>query len=113
MGGDPTKCNQSLHCQYHQDRGHTTVDCRTLWSHLEQLFRDGKLKQFLYQPNGQGGQVGSGAQRGTSSRPPLGTINVILATPGRTGAHPSRVMSVAWPSADDSNPEPKRGRIEV
>ena len=48
MGGDPTKHNQSLHCQYHQDRGHITEECRTLWSHLEQLVRSGKLKQFLY-----------------------------------------------------------------
>ena len=35
MGGDPTKHNQSLHYQYHQERGHSTEDCRTLWSHLE------------------------------------------------------------------------------
>ena len=48
MGGDPMKCNQSLHCQYHQDQGHTTEDCRTLWNHLEQLVREGRLKQFLY-----------------------------------------------------------------
>ena len=30
MSGDPLRCNQSLHCQYHQERGHTTEDCRTL-----------------------------------------------------------------------------------
>ena len=30
MGGDPTKSNQSLHCQYHQERGRTTKDCKTL-----------------------------------------------------------------------------------
>ena len=48
MGGDPMKRNQSLHCQYHQDRGHTTKDCRTLRSHLEQLVREGRLKQFLH-----------------------------------------------------------------
>ena len=59
MGGDPMKRNQRFHCQYHQERGHTTEDCRTLWSHLEQLVRSGKLKQFLYQPNGQKGQAGS------------------------------------------------------
>ena len=55
MGGDPMKHNQNLHCQYHQDRGHTTEDCRTLRSHLEQLVREGRLKQFLHQPNGLGG----------------------------------------------------------
>ncbi|XP_030945752.1 uncharacterized protein LOC115970231 [Quercus lobata] len=57
MGGDPMKCNQSLHCQYHQERGYTIEDCRTLWSHLKQLVQAGKLKQFLYQPNGQGSQA--------------------------------------------------------
>ena len=35
IGGDPSRSNQSLHCQYHQKRGHTTEDCRTLWNHLE------------------------------------------------------------------------------
>ena len=44
MVGDLTKCNQSLHFQYHQDRGHTTKECRTLWNHLEQLVKVGKLK---------------------------------------------------------------------
>ena len=43
MGGDPMRRNQSLHCQYHQERGHTIEDCRTLWNHLEQLVRDGRL----------------------------------------------------------------------
>jgi len=33
MGGDPMKHNQNLHCKYHKDRGHTTEDCRTLWTH--------------------------------------------------------------------------------
>ena len=29
MGGNLLRCNQSLHCQYHQERGHTTEDCKT------------------------------------------------------------------------------------
>ena len=37
MEGDPMKRNQSLHCQYHQDRGHITEDYRTLHDYLEQL----------------------------------------------------------------------------
>ena len=45
--------------------------------------------------------------------PPLGTINVIFATPGRTGSLLFRVMSVAQPPAEDSNPKPKRARIEI
>ena len=99
MGGDPTKRNQSLHCQYHQDRGHTTEECRTLWNHLEQLIKIGKLKQFLYQPSGQESQTRSGTQKDASSRPPLGTISVILVASGRTGSHPSKEMSIDWPFA--------------
>ena len=30
MGGNPLRGNQSLHCRYHQEQGHTTEDCRTL-----------------------------------------------------------------------------------
>ncbi|XP_050290028.1 uncharacterized protein LOC126728207 [Quercus robur] len=30
IGGNPIRHNQSLHCQYHQERGHTIEDCRTL-----------------------------------------------------------------------------------
>ena len=52
MAGDPMKHNQSLYRQYHQDHGHTTEDCRNLWDHLDQLVREGKLKQLLYHSTG-------------------------------------------------------------
>ena len=92
---------------------HTTEDYRTLWSHLEQLVKSRKLRQFLHQPNRQGGQARSGAQRDASTRPPLGTINVILAAPGRTSSQPSKVISIALPSAEGSSPDLKRSRMEV
>ncbi|XP_075644357.1 uncharacterized protein LOC142615476 [Castanea sativa] len=98
---------------YHQDRGHTTKDCRTLCDYLKQLVKVRKLKQFLYQSTGQGSQVGSAHQRDASSRPPLGIINVIFAAPGRTGSYPSRVMSIARPYAEDLVLDSKRGRMEV
>ena len=44
MGGDPLRCNQSLHYQYHQEWGYTTKDCRTPWNHLEQLVREERLQ---------------------------------------------------------------------
>ena len=28
MAGDPIKRNQNVYCQYHQDHGHTTEDCK-------------------------------------------------------------------------------------
>nr|XP_023888732.1 uncharacterized protein LOC112000797 [Quercus suber] len=113
MGGNPMKRNQSLHCQYHQERGQTTEDYRTLWSHLEQLVKMGKLKQFLYWPNGQGSQAGLGTQRNASSRPPLGTIRVILAALGRTGSFLSRVMSIDRLFAKDSTSDLKRSKMDV
>ena len=52
-------------------------------------------------------------RRDVSSRSPLGTINVIFTTPGRTNSHPSRVMSVAQSPAEDSSHEPKKARMEI
>ena len=40
-------------------------------------------------------------------------INVIFATPGRTGSCPYRMISVAWLSTEDNNSEPKRARIDI
>ena len=52
-------------------------------------------------------------QRDASSRALLGIINVILIAPRRTSSHPSRVMFVARPLAEDSNHEPKRAKMEI
>ena len=70
------------------------------------------MKQLLHHSSGLGGQTNSRSERENPSRPPLGTINVIFATPGRTGLCPFRVMSVARLSSEDSSHEPKRVRIE-
>ena len=43
----------------------------------------------------------------------LGIINVIFATPGRTGSCPSRVMSVARLSSGDINQDLKRAKMEI
>ena len=53
------------------------------------------------------------SRKNAPSRPPLGTINVIFTTLGRTGSYPSRVMSVAWLSAVEDSSEPKRARILI
>ena len=111
--GNPKKRNHNLYCQYHQDHGHTTEDCRSLWDHLDQLVREGKLKQLLHHSSGQGSQAGSESRRDIPLRPPLGIINVIFAAPGKTGSCLSRVMSVAHLSSGDINQDPKKARVEL
>ena len=113
MMGNPKKCNRNLYCQYHQDHGHTTEDCRSLWDHLDQLVREDKLKQLLHHSSGQGSQAGFESRRDIFSKPPLGTINVIFVALERTGSCPSRVMSVARLSSGDINQDPKRARVEM
>ena len=109
---NPEKRNRNLYCQYHRDHGHTTEDCRSLWDRLDQLVREGKLKQLLHHSSSLGGQTDTRPERENPSRPPLGTINVIFAAPGRTGSCPSRVMSVARLSSEDGSHEPKRTRLD-
>ena len=79
---------------------------------MNQLVREGKLKQLLHHFSDLGGQANSGSQSDISSRPPLGIINVIFAAPGRIGSYPSKVMSVARLSSGDTNQKPKRVRME-
>ena len=112
MVGNPEKRNRNLYCQYHRDHGRTTKDCRSLWDHLDQLVREGKLKQLLHHSSGLDGQTNSRSEKETPSRPSLGTINVIYIAPGKTGSCPSRVMSVARLSSEDTSHEPKRVRVE-
>ena len=47
------------------------------------------------------------------TRPPLGTISVILATLGRTSSQPFRVMFIAQLFTGDSPLDSKRSRVEV
>ncbi|XP_075663103.1 uncharacterized protein LOC142632613 [Castanea sativa] len=113
MNGDPARRNQNLHCQYHQERGHTIENCKNLWYHLEQLVKEGKLQQFTYRPNGHAGHAGSGTQGKNSSRPPLGTINVIFTTSGKTDLRPYQVMTVVRPLSENSNLGLKRAKVAL
>ena len=90
MAGESTKRNQNLYCQYHEDHGHTTKNCRNLWNYLDQLVREGKLKHLLHHSSGHQNQTYQEPRRDATLRPPVGMINTILAVPGRTGAYPSR-----------------------
>ncbi|XP_030943825.1 uncharacterized protein LOC115968545 [Quercus lobata] len=109
MAGDPAKCNKNLYCEYHQEPSHSTDDCRNLKNHLDRLVREGKLRHLLDHPVGWQEQSNVETRQSTL-RPPLGTINVILAIPGRTGSQPFRVMSVGWLLAEADGRESKRAR---
>ncbi|XP_030970150.1 uncharacterized protein LOC115990455 [Quercus lobata] len=109
MAGDPAKCNQNLYCEYLQESGHTTNDCRNLRNHLDRLVREGKLRHLLHHPIGRQEQTSIEARQSTL-RPPIGTINVILATLERTGSHSSRVMSVARLLVEADDRESKRAK---
>ncbi|XP_065635630.1 uncharacterized protein LOC136070126 [Quercus suber] len=110
MVGNLERRNHNLYCQYHQDHGHTTEDCRSLWDHLDQLVREGKLRHLLHHSSGRGGQMNFEPQRDDFSKPLLGTINVIFAVLGRTGSWPSKVMSVARLPTGDFGRDPRRAR---
>ncbi|XP_050278154.1 uncharacterized protein LOC126719666 [Quercus robur] len=89
----------------------TTENCRNLWNYLDQLVREGKLKHLLHHSSSHQGQAHQEAERDAALRPPAGMINVIVAAPGRTGTRPSRVLSVAQLPAEESQPGPKRARM--
>ena len=109
MIGDPAKRNQSLYCEYHQEPGHTIDDCRNLKNHLDRLVQEGKLRHLLHHPVGRQEQTGVKTRQSTL-RPSIGTINVILVAPGRTGSHPFRVMSVARLLVEADDHESKRAK---
>ena len=60
-----------------------------------------------------GGATGSEFRGDASSRAPLGTINIIFATPGRTGSCPSRVMSLSRYPDEGSNSMLKRVKMGI
>ncbi|XP_030936095.1 uncharacterized protein LOC115961219 [Quercus lobata] len=109
MAGDPSKRNQNLYCAYHQEPGHLTDDCRNLKNHLDRLVREGKLRHLLHHPVGWQEQSNAETRQSTL-RPPIGTINVILAAPERTGSNPLRVMSVGRLPSKADDREFKRAR---
>nr|XP_023913978.1 uncharacterized protein LOC112025539 [Quercus suber] len=113
MVGNPERCNRNLYYHYHQDRGHTTEDCRSLWDHLDQLIREGKLKQLLHHTSGLGSQMNLEPRRDDTSRPLLGIINVIFAAPRRTRSWPFRIMLAARLATGDFNHELKRAKVSV
>ena len=75
MKGDPNKCNRNKYCHFHRDHGHDTDECFDLKQQIENLIRQGKLRNFLgrdYKDEKLKAKVEE------SSRPPLGEIRMIV-----------------------------------
>ena len=47
MKGNPNKCNRNKYCRFHRDHGHNTDECFDLKQQIENLIRQGKLRNFL------------------------------------------------------------------
>ena len=67
----------------------------------------------MHYSSGQGNQTSSNSRKNATYGPPLGTINVIFAAPGRIGSCPSIVMSVARLSSDEGVSGPKRAKVLI
>ena len=75
MKGGPNKRNQNKYCRFHRDHGHDTNECFDLKQQIENLIRQGKLRNFLrrdYKDEKLKTKVEE------SSRPPLGEIRMIV-----------------------------------
>ena len=71
------------------------------------------MKELLHHSSGQTKRIDPDTWGDAPSRPSLGTINVIFATPGRIGSSSSRVMFVARLSAEDSSMGLKRAKVDI
>ncbi|XP_023899215.1 uncharacterized protein LOC112011053 [Quercus suber] len=75
MKGDANKCNRNKYCRFHRDYGHDMDECFDLKQQIENLIRQGKLRNFF-------GRDHKGetlkARLEEPSRPLLGEIRVII-----------------------------------
>ncbi|XP_030934844.1 uncharacterized protein LOC115960206 [Quercus lobata] len=76
MKGNPNKRNRNKYFRFHKDHGHGTNECFDLKQQIENLIRQGKLRNFLRRDNKD--EKLKGKVEKSSSRPPLGEIRVII-----------------------------------
>ena len=75
MKGDLNKRNRNKYFYFHRDHGHNTDECYDLKQQIENLIRQGKLRNFLGQEQKDEKLKGKVEE---SSRSPLGEIRVIM-----------------------------------
>ena len=80
MVSDPTLLNPNLWCSYHWENGHLTRNCRILKQHLEDLVKEGHLKEYIENKHAKRGPEGSdrkGEKNLGEDRGPIGVIDVV------------------------------------
>ena len=75
MKGDPNNCNRNKYCRFHRDHRHDTDECFDLKQQIENLIKQGKLRNFLGRDHKDEKLKGKVEEL---SRPPLGEIRVII-----------------------------------
>ena len=75
MKGDPNKGNRNKYCRFHRGYGHDMDDCFDLKQQIENLIKQGKLRNFLGRDHKDEKLKGKLEE---SSQPPLGEIRVII-----------------------------------
>ena len=75
MKGDPNKRNRNKYCRFHRDHGYDTDECFDLKQQIENLIRQGKLRNFLGRDHKDKKLKGKIEE---SSRPLLEEIRVII-----------------------------------
>ncbi|XP_027102845.2 uncharacterized protein [Coffea arabica] len=68
MSGSRDKRNSNLYCLYHRDIGHETEDCNDLKREIENLIRQGHLKQFIRRSGGHSRDENQRDKRGDQRR---------------------------------------------
>ena len=75
MKGDPNKHNCNKYCRFHRDHGYDTDECFDLKQQIENLIRQGKLRNFLGRDHK---DEKLKAKVKESSQPSLGELRMIL-----------------------------------
>uniref|UniRef100_A0A2N9HBP5 Integrase catalytic domain-containing protein n=1 Tax=Fagus sylvatica TaxID=28930 RepID=A0A2N9HBP5_FAGSY len=76
MPGDPATREGKPYCSYHRERGHLTEQCRAYKYHLEQLVKNGHLRQYIDETKSSQQNIEAPKLRIKDSAP-IGIIDVI------------------------------------
>ena len=76
MPGDPATREGKPYCSYHRERGHLTEQCRAYKYHLEQLVKNGHLRQYIDETKSSHQNI-EAPKATIKDSAPIGIINVI------------------------------------